>query len=237
MDLPPVDVSSFELSQAAPRVRSRRRTATTPYDRPCSRQHRAVQRSVQAPAAFLQGLFTASRGHQQQEQQQHQQQQHYSQSQTEQLHRPAIVLPESSELVGMELGWPISFAEHYDLGGCIGTGAFGTVHLATARATNQHVAVKILAKSRAKQAREKTLAKVQREAKLLSRVQECSGAARFLGKFEDQDFAYMVLELCQGGDLEQLLEVGAVTVANKVPWHSGSKALILCALLCRLAPH
>lgn len=215
MDLPPVDVSSFELSQAAPRARSRRRTARTPYDKPCSRQIRSAQRSVQAPAAFLQGLFTASRGQQQEQQQQQQQEQHFSHTQTEQLQRPAIVLPEARELVGMELGWPISFAEHYDLGGCIGTGAFGTVHLATARATNQHVAVKILAKSRAKQAREKTLAKVQREAKLLSRVQECSGAARFLGKFEDQDFAYMVLELCQGGDLEQLLEVGLVAVAKQ----------------------
>ncbi|KAK9820733.1 hypothetical protein WJX74_007258 [Apatococcus lobatus] len=207
MDLPPVDVSSFELSQAAPRTRSRRRPARTPYDRPCSRQIRSAQakKTVQTPASFLQGLFTDRRDQQQEQYHQHHQTQHFPQTATEQLQRPALVLPQP-ELVGMELGWPITFAEHYDLGGCIGTGAFGTVHLATARASKQHVAVKILAKSRAKQAREKTLAKVQREAKLLSRVQECSGAARFLGKYEDQDFAYMVLELCQGGDLEQLLE-------------------------------
>ncbi len=206
MDLPALDLCPGELLHAAPRVRSRRRvTRGTPYDRPSSRQACRVQteRSVQSPVAFIQNLFPNARG------QNKQQQQPRTLPVADQQQASNLVLPETSEVLGMELGWPVSFAQHYDLGACIGTGAFGTVHLATARASNQQVAVKILAKSRAKQAREKTLAKVNREATLLAGVQQCTGIARFLGKYEDQDFAYMVLELCQGGDLEQLLEVRA----------------------------
>ena len=72
---------------------------------------------------------------------------------------------------GEDLGWPTAFPEEYLLGKCVGSGAFGTVFKALARRSGFEVAVKMLRKTRAKQAREKTIRKLQREQELMSRVQ------------------------------------------------------------------
>ena len=101
------------------------------------------------------------------------------------------------------------FAEEYILGKCVGSGAFGTVHLAVHRITGEEVAVKILSKTRAKQSREKTLSKLQREVEVLHQLSPCANVVKLLNRYEDDSFAYLVMEYCSGGDLEQLVEVGA----------------------------
>ena len=100
------------------------------------------------------------------------------------------------------------FAEEYILGKCVGSGAFGTVHLAVHRTTGEEVAVKILSKTRAKQSREKTISKLQREVEVLQQLSPCANVVKLLNKYEDDSFAYLVMEYCSGGDLEQLIEVG-----------------------------
>ena len=114
------------------------------------------------------------------------------------------------------------FAEEYILGKCVGSGAFGTVHLAVHRTTGEEVAVKILSKTRAKQSREKTLSKLQREVEVLQQLSPCANVVKLLNKYEDDGFAYLVMEYCSGGDLEQLVEVGA-----RIAWLE--RALDLCA--------
>ncbi len=48
-----------------------------------------------------------------------------------------------------------------------------------------------------------------REIDLLTRLQECCNVVQLLTVFEDEEHAYLVCELCRGGDLEKLLMVGA----------------------------
>lgn len=109
--------------------------------------------------------------------------------------------------LGKDLRWPANFKEEYLLGKCIGSGAFGTVHLAIHRASGQQVAVKIMSKTRAKQTKDKTLAKLQREVEQLNRLANCEHIVKLQAKFEDDGFAYLVMEHCSGGDLDHLLDV------------------------------
>lgn len=118
----------------------------------------------------------------------------------------APVTPAAPTL-GKDLRWPTNFKSEYLLGKCIGSGAFGTVHLAIHRATGQQYAVKIMSKTRAKQSRDKTLLKLQREVEQLNSLAKCEHVVKLEAKFEDDGFAYLVMEHCSGGDLDKLLEV------------------------------
>ena len=116
--------------------------------------------------------------------------------------------------LGKDLRWPTNFKQEYLLGKCIGSGAFGTVHLAIHRATGQQVAVKIMSKTRAKQTRDKTVAKLQREVEQLDSLAHCEHVVKLQAKFEDDGFAYLVMEHCSGGDLDNLLQVCSIVHAQ-----------------------
>ena len=121
----------------------------------------------------------------------------------------AVIAPPApaAPVLGKDLRWPTNFKQEYLLEKCIGSGAFGTVHLAIHRATGQQVAVKIMSKTRAKQTKDKTLAKVQREVEQLNSLADCEHVVKLQAKFEDDGFAYLVMEHCSGGDLDHLLDV------------------------------
>lgn len=127
----------------------------------------------------------------------------------------AVVSPTApaAPTLGKDLRWPTNFKKEYLLGKCIGSGAFGTVHLAIHRATGQQVAVKIMSKTRAKQTRDKTVAKLQREVDQLNSLARCEHVVKLQGKFEDDGFAYLVMEHCGGGDLDQLIQVWNTSTA------------------------
>jgi len=69
------------------------------------------------------------------------------------------------------------------------------------------LSAQVLSKSRPQQARARTVGKLLREAECLARVQSCDNVVTLRGIFEDASSAYLVMEHCSGGDLEQLLEV------------------------------
>ena len=69
------------------------------------------------------------------------------------------------------------------------------------------VAVKVLTKKRGSQARGKVLRKIAREIDLLTKLQECCNVIQLLTVYEDEEHAYLVCELCKGGDLEKILLV------------------------------
>ena len=71
------------------------------------------------------------------------------------------------------------------------------------------VAVKVLTKKRGSQARGKVLRKIAREIDLLTKLQECCNVIQLLTVYEDEEHAYLVCELCKGGDLEKVLLVGS----------------------------
>ena len=77
---------------------------------------------------------------------------------------------------------------------------------------NVQVAVKVLKKKRGSQARGKVLRKLAREIDLLSKLQDCCNVIQLLGVYEDDDHAYLICELCRGGDLERVLLVSSQDV-------------------------
>ncbi|GFR41581.1 hypothetical protein Agub_g2302, partial [Astrephomene gubernaculifera] len=121
----------------------------------------------------------------------------------------AVAAPERQRTVcESDLGWRTDFAEHYSLLEVIGKGNFGTVWLAASRHDpSKQVAVKVLPKARQDRSREELLAGIRREVTLWSSL---SGSSRFvaqlLGLFEDGGSAYLVQQLCAGGDLSSALE-------------------------------
>ena len=82
------------------------------------------------------------------------------------------------------------------------------VHLCIDKATGLKKAVKIMPKARAKQAPERTQRKLEREVALMTRIsKESRAVAQLVDVFEDRSYVYIVMDLLEGGDLEQLLEV------------------------------
>ena len=86
--------------------------------------------------------------------------------------------------------------------------SYGVVHLCIDKATGQKKAAKIMPKVRAKQTLERTQKKLEREVALMTRIsRESRAVAQLVDVFEDRSYVYIVMDLLEGGDLEQLLEV------------------------------
>ena len=86
--------------------------------------------------------------------------------------------------------------------------SYGVVHLCIDKATGQKKAAKIMPKLRAKQSPERTQRKLEREVALMTRIsRESRAVAQLVDVFEDRLYVYIVMDLLEGGDLEQLLEV------------------------------
>lgn len=50
--------------------------------------------------------------------------------------------------------------------------------------------------------------KIRKEIELMGSLHECGNVVRLHGVYEDDAQVYVVMELCSGGDLERVLEVG-----------------------------
>jgi calcium/calmodulin-dependent protein kinase I len=119
---------------------------------------------------------------------------------------PKAAASDGAQDLSASLDWPDHFREAYKIGRTYGHGAFGTIRLARHRLTGESVAIKVLSKSRPQQTRARTVGKLLREAECLARVQSCDNVVSLRGIFEDSSSAYLVMDHCSGGDLEQLLE-------------------------------
>jgi hypothetical protein len=137
--------------------------------------------------------------------------------------RPAASALSSSDddSAGPDLGWSSNFVQHYVKGRALGAGSFGTVYLGIDLRTGHEVAVKVLPKIRGKLTKERTLAKIHKEASILSRLQDCSNVVQLLGLYEHEHEVLVVTELCKGGDLQKLFEVRAGPAART---HAGPPA-------------
>lgn len=107
-----------------------------------------------------------------------------------------------------DLGWPKNLAEQVQVlpSQILGTGTSGVVVLGVERETGRHVAVKTLPKARAGIASSRMAEKIAEEVALLEEVQDCPSVIQLVGKWEDDENAYVVTELCQEGDLRYLSE-------------------------------
>ncbi len=137
-------------------------------------------------------------------------------------------LSSEDEPVGEDLGWSSRFSEHYVRGRLLGAGSFGTVYLGIDLRTGHEVAVKVLPKIRGKLTKERTLAKIHKEVSILSRLQECPNVIQLLGLYEHESEVLVVTEVCKGGDLQRLFEVGRRTWPRTYSLHTLQKQLCAC---------
>ncbi|XP_047325482.1 CDPK-related kinase 4-like [Impatiens glandulifera] len=99
-------------------------------------------------------------------------------------------------------GYPKNFAAKYELGKEVGRGHFGHTCWAKGKKgdmKNQSVAVKII--SKAKMTTAISIEDVRREVKILKALSGHKHLIKFYDAFEDAHNVYIVMELCEGGEL------------------------------------
>ncbi|KAI5661054.1 hypothetical protein M9H77_20377 [Catharanthus roseus] len=99
-------------------------------------------------------------------------------------------------------GFSKQFTSKYEVGDEVGRGHFGYTCSAVAKKGDlkgQQVAVKVIPK--AKMTTAIAIEDVRREVKILRALAGHSNLVQFYDSFEDQDNVYIVMELCQGGEL------------------------------------
>ncbi|GER30116.1 calcium-dependent protein kinase [Striga asiatica] len=122
--------------------------------------------------------------------------------------QPARPIPEEAAGDGGErqldksFGYSKNFAAKYELGKEVGRGHFGHTCWAKGKKgelKNQQVAVKII--SKAKMTTAIAIEDVRREVKILKALSGHKNLIKFYDAFEDANNVYVVMELCEGGEL------------------------------------
>lgn len=111
---------------------------------------------------------------------------------------------ESESVAGLDksFGFSKSFMNKYGLGEEVGRGHFGytcTARFKKGDLKGQQVAVKVIPK--AKMTTAIAIEDVRREVKILKALSGNSNLIQFYDAYEDHDNVYIVMELCEGGEL------------------------------------
>lgn len=125
-----------------------------------------------------------------------------------------VTIPEGSEseevVLDKSFGFSKNFSSKYDLGYEVGRGHFGHTCFAKSRKGDlkgQSVAVKII--SKAKMTTAIAIEDVRREVKILRALTGHHNLVKFHEAYEDNSNVYIVMELCEGGELlERILSRG-----------------------------
>ncbi|OEL19701.1 Calcium-dependent protein kinase 16 [Dichanthelium oligosanthes] len=105
----------------------------------------------------------------------------------------------SAAPVRVEFGYERDFEARYEVGRLLGHGQFGYTFAATERQSGDRVAVKRIDKS--KMTRPVAVEDVKREVKILKALKGHENIVHFYNAFEDDSYVYIVMELCEGGEL------------------------------------
>ncbi|CAM8985747.1 unnamed protein product [Rhodiola kirilowii] len=116
-------------------------------------------------------------------------------------------IPEGSEVEGgaglvKSFGFSKNFGNKYELGDEVGRGHFGYTCVARFKKgelKGQQVAVKVIPK--AKMTTAIAIEDVRREVKILRALTGHNNLVQFYDAYEDQENVYIVMELCEGGEL------------------------------------
>lgn len=107
-----------------------------------------------------------------------------------------------------DLNWPANFTSRYKTTGrLLGVGMQGMVLEAIDRQSGQRFAVKKLRKDSTAEDSWRVLNRLAAEAAALERLKHTSGVVHLVDKFEDDVFAYLVLEMMEGGTLADAIKV------------------------------
>ncbi|KAK1363484.1 Calcium-dependent protein kinase 28 [Heracleum sosnowskyi] len=96
-------------------------------------------------------------------------------------------------------GYERGFEKRYTVGKLLGHGQFGYTYSATDNTTGNLVAVKKIDKN--KMVQPIAVEDVKREVKILQALSGHENVVQFYNAFEDENFVYIAMELCEGGEL------------------------------------
>ncbi|XP_078177746.1 calcium-dependent protein kinase 4 isoform X1 [Carex rostrata] len=125
-------------------------------------------------------------------------------AQAEQQQRPQGVVHREKELrvrlrAKPDFGYERNFESKYSMGKLLGHGQFGYTFCATDRNTGDRVAVKRIDKI--KMTKPVAIEDVKKEVRILCSLRGHENIVHFFNAFEDDSFVYIVMELCEGGEL------------------------------------
>ncbi|XP_057416122.1 calcium-dependent protein kinase 28 isoform X2 [Lotus japonicus] len=98
-----------------------------------------------------------------------------------------------------DFGYDKDFDERYSLGKLLGHGQFGYTYVGVDKASGDRVAVKRLEKS--KMVLPAAVEDVKQEVNILKAVAGHENVVQFYNAFDDDSYVYIVMELCEGGEL------------------------------------
>uniref|UniRef100_A0A6N2M3S6 non-specific serine/threonine protein kinase n=2 Tax=Salix viminalis TaxID=40686 RepID=A0A6N2M3S6_SALVM len=98
-----------------------------------------------------------------------------------------------------DFGYDKDFDIRYTIGKLLGHGQFGYTYVATDKANGDRVAVKRIEKN--KMVLPIAVEDVKREVKILQELTGHENVVQFHNAFEDDSYVYIVMELCEGGEL------------------------------------
>ncbi|KAJ3693989.1 hypothetical protein LUZ60_009469 [Juncus effusus] len=99
----------------------------------------------------------------------------------------------------VEFGYERNFENKYSMGKLLGHGQFGYTFCATDRNTGDRVAVKRMDKN--KMSKPVAIDDVKKEVRILMSLRGHENIVQFYNVYEDDSFVYIVMELCEGGEL------------------------------------
>ncbi|KAM0970251.1 hypothetical protein ACFX13_018617 [Malus domestica] len=104
-----------------------------------------------------------------------------------------------------DFGYDKNFDKRYTIGKLLGHGQFGYTYVATDRANGDRVAVKRIDKN--KMILPIAVEDVKREVRILQALAGHENVVHFYNACEDDSYVYIVMELCEGGELlDRILE-------------------------------
>ncbi|XP_059640169.1 calcium-dependent protein kinase 28 [Cornus florida] len=98
-----------------------------------------------------------------------------------------------------DFGYAKDFDKRYTIGKLLGHGQFGYTYVAADKSNGDRVAVKKIEKN--KMVLPIAVEDVKREVKILQALTGHENVVQFYNAFEDESYVYIVMELCEGGEL------------------------------------
>lgn len=112
------------------------------------------------------------------------------------LKRPSGLIPCGKRT---DFGYEKDFDKRYVIGKLLGHGQFGYTYVAIDKASGDRVAVKRIEKN--KMVLPIAVEDVKREVKILQALTGHENVVQFYNAFDDDSYVYIVMELCEGGEL------------------------------------
>ncbi|CAL5369088.1 unnamed protein product [Camellia sinensis] len=141
---------------------------------------------------------TTTNSNQQKTHERHSQQQQQQRKNSQQIKpkRSSGVIPCGKRT---DFGYDKDFDKRYSIGKLLGHGQFGYTYVATDKSNGDRVAVKRIEKN--KMVLPIAVEDVKREVKILQALTGHENVVQFYNAFEDDSYVYIVMELCEGGEL------------------------------------